>query len=169
MTERDILSELDGVMRSAATIAGKVNAKMGVFVLVGLLASASIAWLLYSSDSSIGWNITKCVIVMLPAFVMCLIWQTLAKISGAPKQLAGLTKDEGLIANFKASGIKKPDSLRGLISTLRIIRNEESLSGVVDAVGGITLLVNPAFLFVTCISIAILLVLIIVAPLLLIF
>lgn len=169
MAELNILQELEEVIQGAANIAGSVNRKIGVFALIGLLASASIAWLFYSPDSSLGWNVVKCGIVMLPAVVIGIIWQTLAKVADAPNQLAELSSADGLVSNLKAIGLKKPDSIRGLISTVRSIRNEESLGSVAEALGGIALLANPAFLFVAFMSLAILFVLIIVAPFVLIF
>ncbi len=165
MAESNFSKELEEIIQSVATVAGSLNRKIGVFAFIGLVASFAIAYLVYSADSSLGWNLVKCGIVMLPAVVICIIWQTLTKLVDAPNQLSVLTKRDGdIVTNFKTTGLKGPKSIRGLISTIRTIRNDENLGNIAQAIGGIALLANPAFLFVTFISIAFLLVLIIVAP-----
>lgn len=170
MANINILQELEEVLDSAAGVAGSLQRKVSVFAGIGLLASASIAWLLYSPESSLGWNLVKCGLVFLPALVICFIWQILANFADAPQQLAELTSgDEGLIHDIQSLSLNKPEGFRGLISMVRAIRNEESLSSIIEVVGSIALLANPLFLLIVFISVAILLLLIIITPFVLIF
>ena len=162
--------EFSEVLESSANIANKVNSKVSILALLGLLASGSIAWLLYSQESSLFWNGIKCGVVLLPAIITCFIWRTLANIINAPDHFSSLINDDnGLVSNVKSLCINKPNSFRGLLSTIRSIRNEESLAEIMDALSGVLILANPLFLILAFISITILLMLIIISPFMVIF
>jgi len=169
MADLNILREFEDLLSSTADIANSLKRKMGLFALVGLVASASLAWLLYSPDSSLTWNFFKCALVLLPAIVICFVWHTLGNVVDAPNQLSDLADEEGLLNDLKTLKLQKPKSFRGLVSTIRTIRNDEHLGSVIETVGGIALLVNPFFLLFSFINIAILLVLIIIVPFILVF
>ena len=169
MTEKQALDQLEDVLRGTAKIASSVQGKVGLFALIGLIATLLMAWLFYSVESSLVWNITKCGLVSLPAIVVGSAWLTLGKVVAAPNQIAELTDGGGFVDNLQLLGIKKPDSVRGLISTVRAIRNEDGLGGITEAIGGIVLLSNPVYLLFVFISIVILSLLIIVAPFVLLF
>lgn len=167
---KNILQELEERLNSASSIAISLKSKVGLFAIAGLLASASIAWLFYSPDSSLWWNIIKCGLVLFPALMICFIWKILANFAEAPQQLSELTNAEsGLISNVQTLSVNKPEGFRGLVSTVRAIRNDENLSDILEAVGSIALLANPFFLVVAFFCVTILSLLIIVAPFVLIF
>lgn len=170
MAEQNLQQEFAEILVSSANVADKMKSKVAIFALIGLLASGFVAWLLYSPDSNLVWNIIKCGVVLLPALVTCFIWQTLANIVEAPDQFSNLIRDdEGIVSNLKSLSVNKPNSFRGLVSTIRSIRNEESLGEIMNAVSGVIILANPLFLFFAFISITILLLLIIIAPFIFIF
>ena len=169
MAEQRSLDKLEEILRGTANVAKSLQSKVGFFALLGFIASASIAWMFYSNESSLTWNLVKCGIVLMPAIVVTSVWLVLGKVVDAPKQISRLANEQGLINNLQKLGIKKPDSFRGLISTVRAIRSEDGLGSITEAVGGILLLSNPAFLLFAFISLAVLLVLIIIAPFVLIF
>lgn len=169
MTELRSIDKLEEILRGTANVAGSLQSKVGFFTLLGFIASVSIAWMFYSSESSFIWNLVKCGTVLMPAMVLTCVWLVLGKVVDAPKQISMLANEEGLISNLQKLGIKKPDSFRGLISTVRAIRNEDGLGSITEAIGGIVLLSNPVFLLFAFISLAILIVLIIIAPFVLIF
>lgn len=169
MTEEKSLHKLEDVLLGTANVASSLQSKVGIFALIGFIASGVIASLLYSSDSSLIWNLVKCGIVLLPAFILYFVWLTLGKVVEAPKQISQLTHGDGLANNLQSLGINKPDSIRGLISTIRAIRDEDGLGGISDAIGGLVLLSNPALLLLVFVNTVILLLLIFLAPLVLIF
>lgn len=164
------LTETTEVLQSAASIAERLTRKVSVFAVIGLIASGALAWGFYSPESSLIWNIIKCALVLLPALVICFIWRVLNQFSQAPEIVSKLSQEEGGLAQkIQTARLSKPNGIRGLIGTLRTIRDTEGLSDIVDVIGGIAILANPFFIIISFISMIILFLLILIAPFVLIF
>lgn len=151
-------------------IASKLLAKITWFVVAGLIASVGLAWELYSSDSALWWNIIKCGFVALPALIWAFVWFVLSQLRDAPELVANLAQDEdGVFSNLDEFSIKEPNGLRGVFSTLSAFSKEDGLSVIFDTIGGITLIANPVFAIIAFVAMAILFLLILIAPFVLLF
>ncbi|MBX2848410.1 MAG: hypothetical protein KTR16_08820 [Acidiferrobacterales bacterium] len=107
-----------------------------------------------------------CGLVLLPISIIVIVWRTLANLSDAPSHLSTLFNKNRRITSTLKSVRENPKNIRGLISTIRIIRNQEGLEESFSSIGGVTLLINPLFLLITFLSIVTVSILIILAPLL---
>jgi len=151
-------------------IAEGALAKITWFVIAGLVASAGLGWKLYSADSALWWNIVKCTLVILPALIWALVWFVLSQLRDAPKLVASLAEDDdGVFSNLDQFSLKEPSGLRGVASSLNEFRKEDGLSVIFDTVGGITLIANPLFVLVAFLAMIILFLLILIAPIVLLF
>jgi len=71
----------------------------------------------------------------------------------APESVGKLNQDTRIAyAGMKEVKIREPKGLRGMFRVLNTFRREGSLGTVFDTVGGITLLLNPIFLFIVCLA-----------------
>lgn len=166
MAEFELSQEFKEVLLAIARLAGNLNRKLSIFALVGLIASGYIVCLIYSSEMNLVWNFMICGLVLLPISIIVIVWRTLANLSDAPSHLSTLFNKNRRITSTLKSVRENPKNIRGLISTIRIIRNQEGLEESFSSIGGVTLLINPLFLLITFLSIVTVSILIILAPLL---
>lgn len=162
MDEYEALSRL---IDRIADIANSVQTKLNWFLGVGMLASATLVWELYSNESALWWNTVKCGLVVLPILVWVVVWLVLSQLREAPRLVAELANDdEGAFANLSDLNLKEPDGLRSVYRTIREFRKEDGFDVVFDALGGIALIANPLFFIVAFLSIVLISMLIIIAP-----
>lgn len=151
-------------------IADSVQRKLKVFVFVGVVASAILAFKVFNIDAVWWWNIVKLSVVFLPALVWLMVLFVLNQLSEAPDLVSTLINDDdGLFENINSFSVKEPNGLRGLVSTLRAFRQEEGFETVFDTISGIGLMVNPVFALFAFFTLAILFMFILIAPLVLLF
>ena len=163
-----IQSELGEFLQGVADVAEGVKRKLGWFLLVGLIASSSLAVQAYSPSSALWWNAIKCGLLMLPALLIAYIWNALGQLQEAPELAANLaSSDDGLLGTLQSSGLSRKSAVTGLFGTLRTLRKEEGLGVVMDTIGNVTLLANPLVALIAFIMIVVLILMIMIAPLLL--
>ncbi|NND00910.1 MAG: hypothetical protein HKN85_12080 [Gammaproteobacteria bacterium] len=161
-------NEITEFLEGVAAVAGSTQRKLGWLVGAGLVASASLAWQAYSSDSNLWWNVTKCLLIMLPSLVWCFVWSVLGQLREAPALAATMARrEDGLFANFQHSRLQDKGGIQSVFRILRAFREEEGLGVVLDTIGSVTLLGNPFFAAFAFIMVAILIFFIMIAPLLL--
>lgn len=164
------LNDITKLLERVSTIAAGAQRKITYLVVVGLAASAYLAWQLFNPESAVWWNAIKCGLVMLPVLVWCFIWYVLSGLQEAPQLVSKIAQQEdGVLSNLQNLSLKQPDGLRGLFSTFRTFRQEQGFSVVLDTIGGVTLLANPVFAAFAFLCAALILLLIIIAPVVLIF
>jgi len=158
------------VVNRIAEIAASALAKITWFVVVGLIASASLCWEFYSTESALWWNLVKCGVIAVPALICALVWFLLNQLRAAPELIANLAEDEdGVFANLDQFSLREPDGLRGVVSSLKEFREDDGLGVVFDTIGGVALIVNPLFALLTVLAMIGLLLLILVAPFVMLF
>ncbi len=157
------VAQFKRVIDRIAEIADAVQAKLKLFVIIGLFASTLLAWKVFSFESAIWWNGIKCGLVLMPAMVWVFAWFVFRQLRDAPKLVAELVDDK-LDAVTQIRDFKEPVGLRGLFTSIRELRSEDGLGAVFDTVSGITLIANPVFAVLACFSLAVLLVLIVITP-----
>jgi len=140
----DIGDRIGEFLTAVADFAAGFQRRLAWFLGIAAMASAYLAWLLYSPESLWWWNLIKCGLVLTPTLVWLFIWQVLGEMREAP-------------------------GLRGLFSTLRAFREEDGLEVVLDTLGGVTLLANPVFAIFAFIMSVLLWIFILLAPFLLLF
>lgn len=161
--------EIIELVQRVADIAGATQRSVSYLVFAGLLASAGLAWELYTPGGLLWWNIVKCGLILLPAIVWLFVWLVLNQLQEAPNLVAELAQqEEGMLNNLHNLSFSQPNGLKGVFTTLREFRKEDGLSIIFDTIGGISLLANPLFALMAFISAALLVLLIIAAPLILI-
>lgn len=167
------MSAIDTVYRvveRVADIAGSVKRKLSYFVIVGLAATVYLAWLVYSPDSSLGWNVFKWGVLAIPALVWAFVWSVLAQLQEAPALVSQLVEDDdGVFSNLESLSLSEPKGLSGVFSTLREFRQEDGLSTVFETLSGIGFLANPLFAIFAFAALAILFTFILIALAILIF
>ena len=135
-----------------------------------MLASASLAWQVYSAESALWWNITKCFLVLLPALLWGFVWTVLGQLREAPTLAADLVaRDDGLMSQFSDSDLPDQSGISGLFNTLKAFRQESGLWIVLDTIGNVTLLGNPIFVALCFVMAGILFLFILIALLLMFF
>jgi len=163
-----IPQELTELLQRVSELAASAQRKIGYLIVVGLAASAYLAWRLFDAESAVWWNAIKCGAVMLPALLWCFVWTVLNQLQEAPELVAKLSDpQDGVLTNLDSLSLKKPEGLRSLFSTLRRFRQEEGFEVVFETISGITLLANPVFAATAFVCVALLMLFIIVAPLVL--
>jgi len=151
-------------------IATSLQSKLTWFLGIGVVATLMLAWEIYSSDSALWWNVLKCGLVSLPALIWVFVWLVLNQLREAPALVAELTSDDdGVFNNLQELSVRKPSGLRGLFSTLAAFQREDGFEIVFETIGGLSLIANPLFAIVAFISMAALGMLILIAPLILLF
>jgi len=163
-----IKQELVEFLDRLAGIATAVQSKLGWFLLVGLVASAVLAWQVYSPASSIQWNLFKCGLTLLPVLFWYFIWNLLGQLREAPELAVTLVADEPVdvgAMSLNKSASDQPQGVRALFSALREFRQNEGLAVVFDTVGSVTLLANPVFALFAFVMLVLLMLLILITPL----
>ena len=141
------------VVKRMAAIAGSTQNGLSYVLGVGGLATLYLMWVFYSAQSELWINITKCVLLVWPVLVLGFTWAVLGQLSEVPESVAKLNQDtRTAYAGMKEVKLREPKGLRGLFSVLNSFRREDSYSVIFDTVGGISLLLNPFFLFVISLS-----------------
>lgn len=141
------------VIKKVSSIAGATQKGLSYVLGVGGLATAYLVWLWYSPQSDLWVNIFKCALLTWPALVLGFAWTVLGQLSEVPESAAKLNQDtRTAYAGIKEVKLREPKGLRGMFSVLNSFRREGSLGVVFDTVGGISLLLNPFFLFVISLS-----------------
>jgi len=164
----EVQSEIVDFLESLAAVAKGVQRKITWLLVAGLLAGAGLAWQVYSVDSALWWNITKCTLILLPALVWSFIWFVVGQLREAPNLAVSLaSQDDGLLANIQNSNFNQKVGVRSLFSSLRAFRREEGLEVVVDTIGSVTLLANPFFVLLAFVMMVLMILLIIISPLVL--
>jgi len=164
----EVQSEIVDFLESLAAVAKGVQLKITWLLVAGLLAGAGLAWQVYSVDSALWWNITKCTLILLPALVWSFIWFVVGQLREAPNLAVSLaSQDDGLLANIQNSNFNQKVGVRSLFSSLRAFRREEGLEVVVDTIGSVTLLANPFFVLLAFVMMVLMILLIIISPLVL--
>jgi hypothetical protein len=162
--------QLFHVVNKVGDIANSMQAKIRYFVFIGLIASSALAWKVFSIESAPWWNLLKCTVVLLPVLIWVTIWYVLSQLREAPELVVELMSDEGGdLANLNSFSLKEPDGLRGLVTTIRDFQSEDGLEVVFDTISGVTLMANPFFVLLAFLSMAVLSVLIMIAPFVLLF
>ena len=160
-----IQSELVEFLEGVAHIAHGVQQKLAWFLLIALLASGGLAFKAYSADSQLWWNVIKCGLILLPVLIWVFIWSALSQLQEAPSLAVALaSREDGLISTLESSGLSKKSGITGLYGTLRAFREEEGLGVVLETIGSVTMLANPFFALVAFLFMAILIMIILVAP-----
>ena len=172
MTQSDSISTTDtsgrektqeqviAVVKRIAAIAGTTQNFLTYILGVGALATFYLMWLAYSADSTIWWNIVKGLLLIWPVSILGFTWTVLGQLHEVPEAVGKLNQDtQTAYAGIKEVKIREPKGLRGMFSVLNAFRREGSLGTVFDTVSGITLLLNPLFLFVGFLSLVIVLLL----------
>jgi hypothetical protein len=162
--------ELFRVVNKIGEVANAIEVKIRYFVMLGIVASSALSWTVFSVESAVWWNVLKVSMISMPALIWLLIWYVLGQLREAPELLAQLMHDEGGdLANINSFSVKEPDGLRGLLSAVREFQREDGLEIVFDTISGVTLISNPFFVLLGFLSMAALSILILIAPLLLLF
>ena len=160
----NVVSESIELLERCASIANKFKSLVSFLAIPGFFASVLVAWLCYSSDSTLAWNLLKCTFVFVPELVICFVWLTLAQVVEAPEIAAKLAdKEEGVVPNIKNVKTQSPKGVRGFIGALNTLRKTEGLMEVFDVIGGVTLIVNPIFLVTAFVSALVLLLFMLIA------
>jgi len=108
---------------------------------------------MYSSESALWWNVTKVLFVAWPSLILGLTWTILGQLHEAPESMNKLNLDtRAAYQGIKEVKLREPKGIRGMLRVLYSFHREGSLGTIFDTVGGITLLLNPLFLFVVCLS-----------------
>lgn len=164
------LEKLLSVADRIGAIADGAQRKLRYLVLIGTIASMSLATIAFSMDSPWWWNCLKVGLLLLPAFVWCVVLLVLNQLKEAPELVSQLVNDDnGLVENIQNFSLKEPDGLRGLFSTVRAFRQEEGFDVVFDTISGVGLIINPFFAFLAFFAMAILFVFILIAPFVMLF
>ncbi len=162
--------KLISLVNRIGEIATGVQSKLTWFLGLGVVATLALAWKFYSVDSALWWNIVKCGFVSLPALIWGFVWLVLNQLSEAPALVAELASaDDGVFSNLDELSIREPNGLRGVFSTLAAFQREDGLEVVFETIGGVSLIANPLFAIVAFIAMVILGMLILIAPLVLLF
>lgn len=161
-----IQQEVIEIVEKMASITETIQSKISWLVMLGVLASAYLAWLLYSSDSANWWNGVKLFIVLLPALIWAFIWYVLGQIKQAPVALEAF-KESAETLSFSQQDVQKQTGLRGLFRLIRYLHQHQGVEVVTEIIGSVTLLANPLFAIFAGIMLVFLIVFILVAPLLL--
>ncbi len=166
----DIQNHITEVLERLANFANKLQKKIRWFVLLGLMISSYLAWQVYSIDSALWWNITKCGLVMLPSSLWVFVWSVLGQLDEAPSLAASLTaKNDGVFASLQNPDLTAKTGLRGALATLKAFREEDGLWIALDTIGNVSLLANPLFVALIFIMGGILMLFFVIALLLLVF
>jgi len=145
--------KLATLVKRISSIAGATQKGLSYFLCVGGLATVYLVWASYSAESELWWNVLKGVLLIWPVAILLFVWSVLGQLSEVPESVAKLNQDtRTAYAGIKEVKIREPKGLRGMFSVLNTFRREDSLSVIFDTVGGISLLVNPFFLFVISLS-----------------
>lgn len=137
------------VVKRIAMIAGSTQTVLSYFLGVGCLATVYLVWLSYSPESAIWWAVLKGVLLVWPVLVLAFAWSVLGQLSEVPESAAKLNQDtRAAYSGMKEIKVREPKGLRGMFSVLNTFRREGSYDVIFDTVGGISLLLNPFFLFV---------------------
>ena len=135
------------------SVAEGMRRKLGYFLLLGLAASIYIAFLAYSVDSFMWWNLIKCVAIMLPSSVLTCIWVILGQVRQAPEVASNLLDDRSeILQGLTELEISNVTSLTGAYGTLKTLRHQEGLEDVMEAISGVGLLINPLFALLAILS-----------------
>ena len=144
------------VVKRIALIAGKCQAVLSYVLVVGLLATSYLVWCSYSSESELWWNIVKGALLSLPVLILGFAWTILGGLSEMPDAVGKLNQDtRTAFSGMKEVKVREPKGLRGMFSVLNNFRKEDSLAPVLDTVGGITLMLNPFFIFVIFVALVV--------------
>jgi len=80
----------------------------------------------------------------------------LGGLSEMPEAVGKLNQDtRTAFSGMKEVKVREPKGLRGMFSVLNNFRKEDSLAPVLDTVGGITLMLNPFFIFVIFVALVV--------------
>lgn len=157
-------------IQSIANVASSAQRKISYLLVVGLAASAYLAWELYTPAGALWWNIIKCGLVLLPGLIWVFVWSVLNQLKEAPELVANLVQQEdGVFNNLASLNLKQPDGLRSVFSSLREFRKEEGFGIVFETISGVALLANPFFAVFALATALGLLSLIVIVPFVLIF
>lgn len=152
--------QLITVVKRIASIAGATQHALSYFLGVGGVATLYLIWQAYSPESGLWWNGLKCVLLVWPALLLVFVWIVLGDLSDVPESVAKLNQDtRTAYSGMKDVKIREPKGLRGMFRVLNTFRREGSLSVIFDTVGGVSLLLNPLFLFfiaLACVSVILL-------------
>ena len=132
----------DGVGRVAETLLKRVR----ILILLAFLSVIFIAFQLYSPESPWWWNTLKCLIPALPVTIWGAVYLILSQIREAPIVARELIADEdGLVSNLSNLDLQQVSNLRGAVSTLKTLRDQEGLEEVMETISGVGVLINPLF------------------------
>lgn len=169
MQRPDIPPKLTELVTRLSDQATKARRKLRWALLLGWLASAVIAAMVFSPEASVTRNATLCIAIAIPALVWLFIWFILGQLADLPSVIKEFGQQHGLVDNIQQLRSAPASGVRGIYQTLKILRQAGGLSDVVEAVGGAALLVNPLFAVVALIAALIMVLMVPVAALLLIF
>ena len=166
----DIQQRLTELLEQIAEIADGTQQTIRYMVLAGVLATAYLGWKVYTPESALWWNLTKCGLLALPCLIWLFVWGVLSQLKQAPELVTELvSQEDGVFQNLSDLSLDKKQGVRSLFSTLRAFKQEEGLELVFDTIGGITLLANPFFAILALLAALALIGIILIVPFVLIF
>ena len=157
--------ELGRVADKLGSIANALQVKLFYFFGFGLIASLALAWKVFSVESALWWNLLKCGLILMPVLICLAVWFGLSQLREAQNLIAQLLDDENReLANITDFNVKEPTGLRGVFTAIRAFREHQGLERVFDTLSGVALIANPLFVILAFLSMAMLSILILVAP-----
>lgn len=166
----EIKQELVDFFTAIASFADRLQRRLAWFLGICLVASLGLAWHAYSAVSPLWWNVVKCGLLLLPILVWAGIWLMLSQLQEVPELAANFAaRDDYALNNISPDAVANKTGLLTLFSTIREIRNNESLAAIAESIGSVTLLANPIFAIFAFLMLVILFLLVIIAPFLLLF
>ena len=164
----DLGDEIVDFLARLASFAETVQRRLGWFLVIAFVLSTLLAIQVFSSQSSIWWNVAKCGAVMLPIAIWGLVWVLLSQIKATPEVISSLAADQDFsLSGLRALAAEPKTGLISLFGTVRELRNNDAFESVTDAIGSVTLLANPLFMILAFAMLAVLVLILLVSPVLL--